>query len=102
MLDRLSRGEQASVEGGRALVLLHNLSAFVRNPQDGRTLLALWLFVDRLEDLLHDPEPDKKAKEVELKILRRLRKHGAEKQFIELGERLEALRDRHEQGSVDH
>ena len=53
---------------------------------------------DVLEDLLHDPEPEKKAKEVELKILRRLREHDGEKQFIELGERLEALRDRHEQG----
>ncbi len=59
---------------------------------------TLVMDADVLQELLHDPEPEKKAKEVELKILRRLRKNGGEKQFIELGERLEALRDRHEQG----
>ena len=59
---------------------------------------TLVMDADVLQELLHDPEPEKKAKEVELKILRRLRKHSGEKQFIELGERLEALRERHEKG----
>lgn len=53
---------------------------------------------DVFEDLLADPDPRRKAKEVELKILRRLRNHGGETQFIELWERLETLRLRHEQG----
>jgi len=98
--------ESVQPPSGQGKVLWHALGAktveliqenvhveIVRDDLD-----TLVLDAEVLEDLLHDPEPEKKAKEVELKILRRLRKHGGEKQFIELGERLEALRDRHEQG----
>jgi type I restriction enzyme R subunit len=81
--------------GAKTVELIHD-NVHVEIVRDD--LDTLVMDADVLEDLLHDPEPDKKAKEVELKILRRLRKHGGEKQFIELGERLEALRDRHEQG----
>jgi type I restriction enzyme R subunit len=81
--------------GAKTVELIHD-NVHVEVVRDD--LDTLVMDADVLEDLLHDPEPDKKAKEVELKILRRLRKHGDEKEFIELGERLERLRERHEQG----
>jgi type I restriction enzyme R subunit len=58
-----------------------------------------------LEDLLSDPEPTKKAKELEIKLIQRLKRHAESERFVELGERLERLRERHEQGvllSIDY
>jgi type I restriction enzyme R subunit len=52
-----------------------------------------------LEGLLLDTDP-KKAREVEVKIVYRLRKHRGDPRFIELGERLEQLRERHLQGQL--
>jgi type I restriction enzyme R subunit len=51
-----------------------------------------------LEDLFSDPQPEKKAKELEIKLIQRIKKHAGDKKFVELGERLERLRERHEQG----
>ena len=42
--------------------------------------------------------PDKKAKEIEIKLIARLRKHLGNPKFKALGERLEELKERHEQG----
>jgi len=64
---------------------------------------------DDLETLVMDPEvldgiiaskDPKKAKEIEIKLTARLRKHKNDPIFIELGERLEKLRERHEQGLI--
>jgi type I restriction enzyme R subunit len=52
-----------------------------------------------LEDLLLDPDP-KKMREVEVKIIYRLRKHAGDPRFVELGERLEQLRERHLRGQL--
>jgi type I restriction enzyme R subunit len=57
------------------------------------------LDADVLEDLLLDPAPNK-THEVEVKILYRLRKHAGDPRFVELGERLEQLRERHLQGQL--
>lgn len=81
--------------GAKTVELIHE-NVHVEVVRDD--LDTLVMDADVLDDLLNDPEPGKKAKEVELKILRRLRKHGGEKQYVELGERLERLRERHEQG----
>ena len=51
-----------------------------------------------LEEILTDAEPDKKAREIEVKLIARLRKHAGNAQFTELGERLEKIKERHEQG----
>lgn len=53
---------------------------------------------DVLEGLLGAKDPNKKAKEIEVKLIARLRKHLGNPKFVELGERLERLRERHEQG----
>jgi type I restriction enzyme R subunit len=81
--------------GAKTLELIHE-NVHVEVVRDD--LETLVMDADVLEDLIKDPEPDKKAKEVELRILRQLRRHGGDRQFVELGERLEALRERHEQG----
>ena len=47
------------------------------------------------------PNPAKKAKEIEIKLIARLRKHAGNPKFTELGERLEKVRERHEQGLLN-
>jgi len=59
---------------------------------------TLVLDADLLEAVLGTPDPDKKAKEIEIKVARRLRKHLHDPRFRALGERLEDLKQRHEQG----
>jgi len=59
---------------------------------------TLVMDADVLEALLTDPEPAKKAKELEIKLIQRLKEHAGDRRFVELGERLEKLRERHEQG----
>lgn len=57
------------------------------------------LDADVLEELLLHPDP-KNVREVEVKIVYRLRKHAGDPRFVELGERLEQLRERHLQGQL--
>ena len=61
-------------------------------------LETLVLDADVLDAVLGTPDPDKKSKEIEIKVARRLRKHQHEPRFRALGERLEELRQKHEQG----
>lgn len=61
-------------------------------------LETLVLNADLLAAVLDTPDPNAKAKEVEIKVARLLRKRLGTPQFKELSERLEALRQRHEQG----
>ena len=51
-----------------------------------------------LEEILKNSEPEKKAREIEIKISARLRKHAENPEFKALGERLEQIKERHEQG----
>jgi type I restriction enzyme R subunit len=53
-----------------------------------------------LEAVLGTPAPNTKAKEIELKIARRLRGLAGTAKFKQLSERLEALKERHEQGQL--
>ena len=61
-------------------------------------LEKLVLDADLLEAVLGTPDPDRKSKEIEIKVAGRLRKHLHDARFRALGERLEALRQKHEQG----
>ena len=61
-------------------------------------LETIVLDADVLEDVLGTDDPDAKAKEIEIKIVARLRKHASNPTFIALGERVEELRRRHEEG----
>lgn len=53
-----------------------------------------------VELILDSPDPKKKAKEIEIKVVQRLRKHSGNPRFKALSERLEALKERHEQGQI--
>ena len=59
---------------------------------------TLVLDADVLEDILRDVDPDKRAREIEIKLMARLRKHLGNPKFTALGERLEKIKERHEQG----
>ena len=59
---------------------------------------TLVLDAELLEAVLGTPDPERKAKEIQIKVVRRLRKHRDDPRFRALGERLEELRQKHEQG----
>ncbi len=59
---------------------------------------ALVLDAQVLAEILGDAEPEKRGREIEIKLIARLRRHVANPAFIALGERLEKVRERHEQG----
>ena len=54
---------------------------------------------DVLENIIRSKDP-KTPREIEIKIIVRLRKHGNNPVFKKLGERLEQLRQKHEQGLI--
>ncbi len=62
---------------------------------------ALVLDADVLDGILKDANPSKKAREVEIKLIARLKKHAGNPKFKELGERLEKIREKHEQGLLN-
>ena len=59
---------------------------------------TLVLDAEVLQEILGDKEPGKRAKEVEIKLIARLRRHLGNPKFTALGERLEKIKERHEQG----
>jgi type I restriction enzyme R subunit len=59
---------------------------------------TLVLDADVLAEILTDIEPGKRAREVEVKLIARLRKHLGHPTFTALGERLEKIKQRHEHG----
>jgi type I restriction enzyme R subunit len=61
-------------------------------------LETLVLDTQVLEEILADANPGTRAKEVEIKLIARLRKHLGHPKFTALGERLEKIKERHEQG----
>jgi len=84
--------------GAKTIALIHE-NVVVKGVQDD--LETLVLDADLLESVLGTPDPTTKAKEVEVKIASRLRKHLHDPQFKALGERLEDLKMRHEQGLLN-
>lgn len=62
---------------------------------------AIVLDADVLDSILKDANPSKKAREVEIKLIARLKKHAGNPKFKELGERLEKIREKHEQGLLN-
>ena len=83
------------VLGPKTIALIHEHIHVDAVRDDLDTLV---LDADLLEAVLGTPDPDKKAKEIEIKVARRLRKHLHDPRFRALGERLEDLKRRHEQG----
>lgn len=83
--------------GAKTIELIHQ-NVHVDTVRDD--LDTLVLDADLLEAVLSNPDP-KKAKEIEIKLNRRLRKHAGNPKFKQLSERLDALKDRFESGQVN-
>jgi type I restriction enzyme, R subunit len=81
---------------GAKTVELINENVHLESVRDDVETLVLDAQV--LEDFLKDKDPGKKAREVEIKLIARLRRHSSNPKFTALGERLEKIRERHEQG----
>ncbi|QNT25243.1 type I restriction endonuclease subunit R [Ralstonia solanacearum] len=83
--------------GAKTIELIHQ-NVHVDTVRDD--LDTLVLDADLLEAVLSNPDP-KKAKEIEIKLKRRLRGHGSNPKFKQLSERLDALKDRFEAGQIN-
>ena len=81
--------------GAKTIELIHQ-NVHVDAVRDD--LDTLVLDAELLEAVLGSADPKKKAKEVTIKLTARLRKHTKNPMFKALIERLEALKNRHEQG----
>lgn len=82
--------------GAKTIELIHK-NVHVNAVRDD--LETLVLDADLLEAVLSNPD-QKKAKEIEIKLHRRLRGHPGDPKFKLLSERLDALKDRFEAGQV--
>jgi type I restriction enzyme R subunit len=81
--------------GAKTIELIHE-NVHVDAVRDD--LDTLVLDAELLEAVLGNPDPKKKAKEISVKLAVRLRRHAGNPQFKALGERLEDLKNRHQQG----
>jgi type I restriction enzyme R subunit len=84
---------------GAKTIDLINENVHVETVRDD--IEALVLDAEVLDGILNDANPGKKAQEVEIKLIARLRKHAGNPKFEELGERLEKIREKHEQGLIN-
>ena len=81
--------------GAKTIELVHE-NVHLETVRDD--LDTLVMDAEVLEGLLDAKDPDKKSREIEIKLIARLRKHKDNPKFVALGERLEKLKERHEQG----
>ena len=84
---------------GAKTIELINANVHVEAVRDD--IEALVLDADVLDSILKDANPSKQAKKIEIQLIARLRKHAGDPKFKELGERLEKIRERHEQGLLN-
>ncbi|WP_138495926.1 type I restriction endonuclease subunit R [Paenibacillus pinistramenti] len=84
--------------GAKTIELVHQNITVETVRED---LEILKLDADMIDDFFeHNKDAKKKTKELEINLVAKIRKHGGDKRFIKLGERLEELREKHEQGLV--
>jgi len=81
--------------GAKTIELVHE-NVHLETVRDD--LDTLVMDAEVLEGLLDAKDQDKKSKEIEIKLIARLHKHKDNPKFVALGERLEKLKERHEQG----
>jgi type I restriction enzyme, R subunit len=81
---------------GAKTIELINENVHVESVRDDIETLVLDAQV--LEDFLKNSDPARRGKEIEITLIARLRKHFGHPKFTELGERLERIKERHEQG----
>jgi type I restriction enzyme R subunit len=81
--------------GAKTIELVHE-NVHIETVRDD--LETLVMDADVLEGLLDGKDTERKSKEIEIKLIARLRKHLEKPEFVALGERLEKLKERHEKG----
>jgi type I restriction enzyme, R subunit len=81
---------------GAKTVELINENVHIESVRDDVETLVMDAQV--LEEILGAADPEKKGKEIEIKLIARLRKHLGNPKFTALGERLEKVKERHEKG----
>jgi len=84
---------------GAKTIELINQNVHVESVRDD--IESLVLDAEVLDNILKDVNPAKKAREVEIQLVARLKKHAGNPKFKELGERLEKIREKHEQGLLN-
>ena len=84
--------------GAKTIKLVHENVHLETVRDDLETLI---MDAEVLEALIDAKDSDKKSKEIEIKLIARLRKHKDNSNFVALGERLEKLKERHEQGLIN-
>jgi type I restriction enzyme R subunit len=83
--------------GAKTIELVHQNVHLEAVRDDLETLV---LDAEVLEELLGTDDPEGRSKEIEIKLIARLGRHGNSPEFVALGERLEKLKERHEQGQM--
>ena len=83
--------------GAKTIELIHE-NVHVETVRDD--LDEIVVDAELLEAVLGSPDPKKKAKELEIKLGQRLRKHMGNPNYKALSERLEKLKERHEAGQL--
>jgi type I restriction enzyme R subunit len=81
---------------GAKTVELINQNVHVESVRDDVETLVMDAQV--LDEILQAADPERKGKEIEIKLIARLRRHAGNPKFTALGERLEQIKARHEQG----
>jgi type I restriction enzyme R subunit len=81
---------------GAKTVDLINQNVHVESVRDDVETLVMNAEV--LNDILKDADPVKKGREIEILLIARLRRHLGNAKFVALGERLEKIKECHEQG----
>jgi type I restriction enzyme, R subunit len=84
---------------GAKTVELINENVHLESVRDDVEILVLDAQI--LEEILKDANPAKRAREIEIKLIARLKKHIGNPKFVALGERLEKIKERHEQGFLN-
>lgn len=84
--------------GAKTIELVHENVTLEIVDDDLETLV---LDADILDGLIKTLSPKQKAKEIEIKLIARFRKHKGNPTFEALGERLERIKEQHEQGLMN-
>ena len=84
--------------GAKTIELVHQ-NVTVKDVRDDMEILKLE--ADLIDEFFeHNKDIKKRVKELEIDLVARIRKHDGEQRFIKLGQRLEELREKHEQGLI--
>ena len=84
--------------GAKTIELIHQ-NVHVDAVRDD--LETLVLDADLLQAVLSSPDPEKKAREIDIKLTARLRRRAGSPEFRALSERLDDLKHRHERGMLN-